>query len=108
MQAFGLDRNTTINTINTDARNYLDMLLEKKRNGGQIPQYDFIYTDAFNDLSVPYQLVTKEFNDKIAQVLRSQSGKQHDFDQCLSQILEAVTTDSQNVAGTFFHPKGDG
>ncbi|HUS73687.1 MAG TPA: fused MFS/spermidine synthase, partial [Sedimentisphaerales bacterium] len=69
MQAFGLDRNTSINTISMDARNYIDELLEKERNGEEIPQYDFIYEDAINDYSVPYQLVTREFNDKIARVL---------------------------------------
>jgi tetratricopeptide (TPR) repeat protein len=69
MEAFGLERNTSINTINMDARNYVDELLERKRCGGEIPRYDFIYEDAINDYSVPYQLTTKEFNDKIAQLL---------------------------------------
>ena len=67
--AFGLDPNSSINTIIMDARNYVDGLLEKARNGGQPPKYDFIYEDAFNDYSVPYQLVTREFNDKIAKLL---------------------------------------
>ncbi len=70
MQAFGLDRNTTINTITMDARNYVDELLEKQRKGEDIPRYDFIYGDAFSDYSVPFQLVTKEFNDKIAKILK--------------------------------------
>jgi spermidine synthase len=65
MQAFGLPRDTPIRTINLDGRNYVDELLEKKRRGEQIPQYDFIYMDAFNDLSVPFQLVTRQFNEKI-------------------------------------------
>jgi tetratricopeptide (TPR) repeat protein len=69
IRAFGLDRNTSINTFTMDARNYIDGLLEKKRTGGRIPRYDFVYEDAFNDYSVPYQLTTKEFNDKIAQIL---------------------------------------
>ncbi|MCK4913460.1 MAG: fused MFS/spermidine synthase [Planctomycetes bacterium] len=69
IQAFGLSRNTSINTINMDARNYVDELLVKDRNGKEIPRYDFIYEDALNDYSVPYQLTTKEFNDKIAQIL---------------------------------------
>ena len=69
MQAFGLERDTTINTINMDARNYVDELLEKERNGKKILRYDFIYEDAVNDYSVPYQLVTKEFDDKIAKLL---------------------------------------
>jgi predicted membrane-bound spermidine synthase/Tfp pilus assembly protein PilF len=67
--AFGLERNTSINTFPMDARNYIDELLQKKRTGGRIPRYDFIYGDAFNDYTVPYQLTTKEFNDKIAQIL---------------------------------------
>ncbi len=67
--AFGLDRNTPINTFTMDARNYIDEMLEKKRAGNQVTQYDFVYGDAFNDYSVPYQLTTKEFNDKIAQIL---------------------------------------
>ncbi|MGA2093173.1 MAG: fused MFS/spermidine synthase [Sedimentisphaerales bacterium] len=69
MQAFGLQRNTTIKTICMDARNYVDGLLEERRNNKQIPQYDFIYEDAFSDYSVPYQLVTKEFHDKISKIL---------------------------------------
>jgi tetratricopeptide (TPR) repeat protein/predicted membrane-bound spermidine synthase len=69
IRAFGLERNTTINTVNMDGRNYVDMLLEKKRRGEQIPQYDFIYEDACNDYVVPYQLTTREFNDKIVQIL---------------------------------------
>jgi spermidine synthase len=67
--AFGLDRNTSINIFTMDARNYVDELLQKKRTDGRIPRYDFVYEDAFNDYSVPYQLTTKEFNDKIAQIL---------------------------------------
>jgi len=69
MQAFGLERDTSINTFTMDARNYVDELLQKKRTGGQMPRYDFVYEDAFNDYSVPYQLITREFNDKIAQIL---------------------------------------
>ncbi|MFA5252335.1 MAG: fused MFS/spermidine synthase [Phycisphaerae bacterium] len=69
MLAFGLDRNTSINTFAMDARNYVDELLHKKQTAGQISRYDFIYEDAINDYSVPYQLTTKEFNDEITQIL---------------------------------------
>ncbi len=69
MQAFGLNRDTAINIITMDARNYVNGLLEQKRIGREVPQYDFIYGDAFKGCSVPYQLVTKEFNDKIARIL---------------------------------------
>ncbi|MBN1787838.1 MAG: fused MFS/spermidine synthase [Sedimentisphaerales bacterium] len=70
IEAFGLEEDTTINTINMDGRNYVDDLLKQKRDGMKIPQYDFIYGDAFNDFSVPFQLVTKEFNDKIYAILK--------------------------------------
>ncbi|MHC4624582.1 MAG: fused MFS/spermidine synthase [Planctomycetota bacterium] len=69
MEAFGLDKDTTINTITMDARNYVDGLLEQRRIGRQPPRYEFIYEDAINHYSVPYQLVTKEFNDHIARIL---------------------------------------
>lgn len=69
IQAFGLERNTTINTFTMDARNYVDELLKRMRAGEEVPRYDFIYGDAFNDYSVPYQLITKEFNEKIAQLM---------------------------------------
>jgi len=69
MKAFGLQTETTISTVNMDARNYVDELLAKERTDGQIQQYDFIYEDAFNDYSIPYQLVSKEFNDKISRIL---------------------------------------
>ncbi|MCJ7642154.1 MAG: fused MFS/spermidine synthase [Desulfobacterales bacterium] len=69
MQAFGLGKNTTINTIHMDARNYVDKLLEEKQGGREVPQYDFIYGEAFNDLSPPFQLVTREFNEKLSAIL---------------------------------------
>ncbi|MBN1765961.1 MAG: fused MFS/spermidine synthase [Sedimentisphaerales bacterium] len=69
IQAFGLPRDSPINTITMDARNYIDELLIKKRSGDEIVRYDLIFEDAINDYSVPYQLVTKEFNEKIVDVL---------------------------------------
>ena len=69
IQAFGLSKDSIINTLTMDARNYVDELLEKKRSGEFITQYDFIYEDAFSNYSIPYQLVTKQFNDKIFEIL---------------------------------------
>ena len=63
MQAFGLKPDTPINTFTMDARVYVNQLL------GQKTRYDFIYEDALSDYSIPYQLTTKEFNDKIARIL---------------------------------------
>jgi spermidine synthase/lipopolysaccharide biosynthesis regulator YciM len=69
IHAFGLPRDTSINIYTMDARNYVDNLLEQSDSGRQISKYDFIYEDAFNSTTVPFQLVTKEFNDKIARIL---------------------------------------
>jgi tetratricopeptide (TPR) repeat protein len=68
MEAFGLQPDTSIRTFNMDARNYVDQLL-RRRSAGLTKRYDFIYEDALNDYSVPYQLTTKEFNDDIARLL---------------------------------------
>ena len=68
-EAFGLEPNTSIRTFNMDAQNYVDELLERQRTTGQKTRYDFIYEDAINDYSVPFQLTTRQFNDKIARLL---------------------------------------
>ncbi len=69
INAFGLPKDTSINIYTMDARNYVDNLLEQSDSGRQISKYDFIYEDAFNSTTVPFQLTTKEFNDKIARIL---------------------------------------
>ncbi len=69
MAAFGLPRDTSINTFNMDARNYVDELLHERRLGKDTVEYDIIFEDAINDYSVPFQLVTKEFNDKAYEIL---------------------------------------
>jgi tetratricopeptide (TPR) repeat protein/predicted membrane-bound spermidine synthase len=70
-RAFGLAVDTPINTINLDGRNCVDELLERNRLGEQIRQYDIVYMDAFNDMSVPFQLVTRQFNEKIFAITAS-------------------------------------
>jgi len=59
---FGLSPDTNIVTHNEDAR----MVVPKLPEG----QYDLIIGDAFNDLSVPYHLTTKEFNEQIQALLK--------------------------------------
>lgn len=54
----GLSKDTKIKTYNVDARIFVDRLVKEKK-------YDLIFGDAFNDLSVPYHLVTYEFNEQI-------------------------------------------
>jgi len=57
----GLRRDTQIITYNEDAR----MAVPKLESG----QYGLVIGDAFNDLSVPYHLTTREFNEQIAGLL---------------------------------------
>jgi len=68
-RAFGLSREAPIRTFTMDARNYVDELLRREDGGQEAVRYDFIYEDALNDYSVPFQLTTKEFNDKLARLL---------------------------------------
>lgn len=69
IEGFGLDPNTSIGTISLDARNYIDELIAAERLGRSSKKYDFIYEDALDHYSVPFQLTTREFNEKIAHVL---------------------------------------
>jgi tetratricopeptide (TPR) repeat protein/MFS family permease len=68
--AFGLPRDTSIRSHTMDARNFVDSLLLQQSEGKPFEKYDFIYEDAINDYSVPFQLVTEEFNEKIAKILK--------------------------------------
>jgi spermidine synthase len=53
----GLDRNTDVVTYNQDARLFI--------NQEPTQEYDLVLGDAFNGLSVPYHLTTREFNDGV-------------------------------------------
>jgi hypothetical protein len=52
----------TIQTYFGDARQFVVKNQGKK-------QYDLVFGDAFNDFSVPWHLTTKEFNDKISNLM---------------------------------------
>ena len=60
--AMGLPKDTKIRTTIGDARQFVLKSQGKAK-------YDLIYGDAFNDFSVPWHLTTKEFNDKLADLL---------------------------------------
>jgi spermidine synthase len=62
-RALGLPSDTPIKTILLDARNAVDSMPEDQ-------QYDLIFGDAFNDLSVPWHLLTLEFSQKIKRHLK--------------------------------------
>jgi spermidine synthase len=59
----GLGPQTRIRSYNQDARWLLMNLPERN-------VYDFIFGDAFNDLSIPYHLTTKEFSALIRSLLK--------------------------------------
>jgi len=58
----GLSPDTRIVSHNEDAR----MVVPKLPEG----QYDLVIGDAFNDLSVPYHLTTREFNEQVRALLK--------------------------------------
>ena len=60
------DDETKITTYTMDARNLVEDLLRDNAEGS----YDFIFGDAFNDLSVPYHLTTLEFTAKLRKLLK--------------------------------------
>ena len=58
----GLSRTSRIRTFNEDARWFV---MNQRGEGG----YDFIFEDAFNDLSIPYHLTTREFAVQLRRLL---------------------------------------
>jgi spermidine synthase len=58
----GLSRQTQIRSIHMDGRQFVR---ERATKG----KYQLVFQDAVNDLSVPYHLMTKEYNDAIKKTL---------------------------------------
>jgi hypothetical protein len=73
-----LEGKTWIQTHLGDARKFVDDQLranDEARAAGKPPRtYDFVYGDAFNDLSVPWHLTTREFSTKIRRLLSPDQG----------------------------------
>ncbi len=59
----GVAKESRIRSYNEDARWFVMNCKEKGR-------YDFIFGDAFNDLSIPYHLTTKEFVMQLKELLK--------------------------------------
>ena len=59
----GVPKTTRIRTFNTDGRWFI-------MNREEREHYDFIFMDAFNDLSVPYHLTTLEFSLHLKRLLK--------------------------------------
>ncbi len=62
-QYLGISEKTKIRSHNMDGRWFVMNCREKKT-------YDFIFGDAFNDLSIPYHLTTKEFALQLKELLK--------------------------------------
>jgi len=64
-EELGLAADTRIRTFNEDGRQRIDAMIASGVSG----QYDFVFGDAFNDLSIPYHLTTREFDERIRTLL---------------------------------------
>jgi predicted membrane-bound spermidine synthase len=60
----GISDDTRIRTFNEDGRWFVMNCREQEN-------YDFIFGDAFNDLSIPYHLTTKEFAIQLKRLLKT-------------------------------------
>jgi tetratricopeptide (TPR) repeat protein len=60
LEAFGLPPDHRLIIHHDDGRAFLNGLVVRKSGGESVPLYDFVYMDAVNDYSVPYQLTTIE------------------------------------------------
>jgi predicted membrane-bound spermidine synthase len=73
------DGETAVRTHVGDARKFVDDQLRanRKATGGASTaqvRYDFVYGDAFNDFSVPWHLTTREFTEKIKELIDPEHG----------------------------------
>jgi spermidine synthase len=62
-ERLGVRRDTNIITYNADAR----QVVEQLQDG---PKFDLVFGDAFNDLQIPYHLTTKEFTQKVRNMMK--------------------------------------
>jgi len=67
--SLGLDPNAGIRIHDLDARNLLDDLLRARGRPERVAGFDFVYGDAFNDCVIPFHLTTREFNEKLRQLM---------------------------------------
>jgi spermidine synthase len=62
-QYLGVSKDSHIRSCNEDARWFV---MNSKEKG----KYDFVFGDAFNDLSIPYHLTTKEFAVELKRLMK--------------------------------------
>jgi tetratricopeptide (TPR) repeat protein len=68
-EAFGLPRDANLDIYHLDARNHVEAMVRDKRAGKNVPLFDFIFGDAFNNFSVPFHLTTRNFTESVAELL---------------------------------------
>ena len=69
IQALGLARDHSMQIVHLDVRNHIADLVLRRREGEAVGNFDAIYGDTFNDLVVPFQLTTLEFNEELRSLL---------------------------------------
>jgi len=62
-EMMGLDPKTRIKTYNADARQVVEQFQSQEK-------FDLVFGDAFNDLQIPYHLTTREFDQKVRNMLK--------------------------------------
>lgn len=67
--AFGFEPDPRVEIIHLDARQHVNALLQRKRDGEVVPEFDFVYLDAINDFNVPYHLTVVEFQKSVKELL---------------------------------------
>lgn len=70
-EAFGFPAETRIVTHHEDGRVHVNRLAERQQRGQAVEPFDFVYLDAVNDYSVPFQLTTAEFFGKVKGLMTS-------------------------------------
>lgn len=65
----GLDPNSDMRIHHLDARNYVDDLIRAKQRGDDVPAFDFVYGDAYNDYAIPFHLTTLEYHQKLRELM---------------------------------------
>jgi spermidine synthase len=62
-EMLGVNPNTRIITVNADARQVVEEYQGQEK-------FDLVFGDAFNDLQIPYHLTTREFAQKVRNILK--------------------------------------
>ncbi|HMB68669.1 MAG TPA: fused MFS/spermidine synthase, partial [bacterium] len=69
VEAFGLPADHGFEIAHEDGRAHVRRLVERRKRGEDVPPYDFVYLDVFDDYGVPYQLTTLEFLEQVRELL---------------------------------------